>query len=242
MAKAWDPFWIEAIQTEFIPQTNAIVDVLKVRLLANIKPEDIEAESKKISDDKWEQFMSMPETGDEDPGDIADMAESAGVSHLILMTGIRHGMLNLFAAALYHCFEQQVMWFHRKNVLDINEENNKKLFKLPEFERRMKKFGIILDDFASWSKINDELRRVANAVKHAEGGSADGLRKVRPDLFRHPLLSSSSLLSSPAAQPVFQPLIGDGLYVSIDDIEDYRGHLVWFWQEFADSLERINQQ
>ena len=242
MAKVWDPFWIRAIRDVFIPQINAIVDVLKERLMPNINDEIIEEESENISEEKWEQFLSQPSSGEEDPADFADMAVSDGVSHLILMTGIRHGMLNLFAVALYHCFEQQVMWFHRKNVLNINEENNEKLFKLCVFRCRMRTYGINLEEFTSWPKIYDELRLVANAVKHAEGGSADRLRQIRPDLFRHPLLSSSSLLTSPAAQPVFQPLIGDGLYVSINDIEDYRDHLVRFWQEFADSLQDICRQ
>lgn len=239
MARQWDPFWIEAIQTEFIPQITYIVDVLKERLLPNFKPEDIEAEAEKISDENWEQFMSMPGTGDEDPGDFADMSESAGLSHFGLLYGIRQGILNLFAAALYHCFEQQVMWFHRKNVLNIEEEDDDKLFKLSEFKRRMETYGVILEDFASWPKIFDELRHVANVAKHAEGDSSKKLRAIRPGMFRNPLLSSSSLFSRPAALPVFQPLIGDGLYASIDDIEDYRDHLVGFWQEFADSLQGI---
>lgn len=237
MAKKWDPLWIKTIQSEFIPQINAIVDVLKERLLPNISDEIIDGESENISEEKWEQYMSKPSTGDEDPADFADMATSAGVSHLILLTGIRHGMLNLFAAALYHCFEQQVMWFHRKNVLTIKEVNNEKLFKLCVFRRRMRRYGVILDDFASWRKIHDELRLIANAVKHAEGKSAARLRQIRPGIFRHPLLISTTLLSSPAAQPVFQPLMGDGLFVSIKDIEEYRSQLVRFWQEFADSLQ-----
>ena len=242
MAKVWDPFWIRAIRTEFVPQINAIVDVLQERLLPNIETEDIEAESERISEEKWEEYNSMSGTGDEDPADFADLAESAGVSHLNLMLDIRQGMLNLFAVALYHAFEQQIMWFHRKNVLNIDEENKQKLFKLSEFKQRMEELGVKLEDLYSWQKINDELRLVANTVKHAEGGSSQQLRQKRPGMFRRPLLSSSTLLSSPAALPVFQPLIGDGLYVSIDDIEDYRDHLVRFWQELADSLESSNQR
>lgn len=149
MAKQWNPFWIDAIQAEFIPQITYIVDVLKERLLPNIRPEDIEAEAEKISDEKWEQFMSMPGTGDEDPADFADKAQIAGISHYGLMYGLRQGMLNLFAAALFHCFEQQVMWFHRKNVLKIDEENDNELFKLHVFRCRMRTYGIDLEDFGS---------------------------------------------------------------------------------------------
>ncbi|MDE2999631.1 MAG: hypothetical protein OXU79_11200 [Gemmatimonadota bacterium] len=237
MARQWDPFWIEAIQTQFIPQIKTVVEVLKERLLPNIRPEDIEAEAEKISEEKWEEFMSSPGTGKEDPGDFVNPALNAGISHFGLMMGIRQGLLNLFTVALYHTFEQQAMYFHRKNVLHIDEESDDKLFKLSEFQRRLEELDIRITKFASWPKINGELRRVANAVKHAEGGSAGRLRQIRPDLFRHPLLSSSSLLSSPTYLPVFQPLIGDGLCVSLNDIEDYRDHLVRFWHEFADLLQ-----
>ena len=106
----------------------------------------------------------------------------------------------------------------------------------------MKIFGVILDHFASWPKINDELRRVANAVKHGEGGSSNKLRAIRPDMFENPLLSDTRLFSSPSTMPIYQPLIGDGLYVSLNDIEKYRDNLVRFWQEFADSLQETDRQ
>ena len=224
MNRQWDPFWIEAIQTEFIPQINYIADVLKERLLPNINNEVIEEESEKITAEKWEEFMSQPGTGEEDPGDFVDPALNAGISHFGLMMGIRQGLLNLFAIALYHAFEQQMMLFHRKNVLNYNEENDPKLFTIPKFKRRLQHLGIKIDDLASWQKI-EELRLVANTVKHAEGGSSNKLRDIRSDLFKDPNMSDISMYSAP---PIFQPLFGDGLYLSLKDIEDYRDHLVRF--------------
>ena len=61
-------------------------------------------------------------------------------------------------------------------------------------------------------------------------------------MFENPLLSDTPLLSGPTTMPMYQPLIGDGLYVSLNDIEKYRDHLVRFWQELADSLLGINQK
>ena len=228
-----NPFWISAFQSEFVPEINAIVDVLEKRLLPNIEEEEIEAESGRITEEEWERFMSMPGTGEEDPADFADKAENAGISHYQLMNGIRQGMLNLFAAALYHAFEQQVMFFHRKNVLHLDEENDPKLFKMSVFQSRLEKFGINIKNFSSWPKI-DELRWVANAVKHAEGDSSHKLREIRPDMFQHPLLSQ---VFDPPALPMFQPLIGDGLYVSLQDIKNYRDHLARFYQELTNALQ-----
>ena len=52
--------------------------------------------------------------------------------------------------------------------------------------------GISIEEFRSWNDL-EELRLVCNAVKHAEGGSAKALEKIRPDLFSndfYPLLTS----------------------------------------------------
>ena len=89
MTKVWDPFWISALQTEFVPQLNAIVQVLEKRLLPNLEKEKIGEEADSIAEEDWERFMSMPATGNEDPADFADRAQNAGIAHYTLMYGIR---------------------------------------------------------------------------------------------------------------------------------------------------------
>ena len=230
MAKVWDPFWIRILQTEFVPQLHAIVNALEKRLLPNLKKEKIGEEADRIAEEDWEQFISSTSVmGNEDPAYFADRALNAGIAHYTLMYGIRQGMLNLFAAALYHAFEQQIMFFHRKNVLDLDEESDLEKFKMTVFQSRLKEYGTDIKNFACWSKI-DELRLVANTVKHAQGNSSHKLRKIRPDMFNHPCLSQGSY-------SVFQPLAGDDLYVSLQDVKDYRDHLVRFWQELADVMQ-----
>ena len=238
MTKDWDPFWIRFIQVSFVPQLNTIVDALEKRLLSNLEEKKIEAEAERITEEAWERYMSMPSTGNEDPGDFADKAMEAGVSHCELMYGFRQGMLNLFAAALYHAFEQQIIFFHRKNILSLYEdaENDPKKFRLTVFQSRLKEYGIDVKKFSSWSKI-DELRLVANTVKHAEGPSSYKLHKIRPDMFNNPLLSQVSPFLSQGSDRVFQPLVGDDLYVSLQDIKNYCVHLVRFWQELIDAMQ-----
>ena len=234
MAKVWDHFWTRLFLTEFVPQINAIVDVLEKRLLPNF--EGIEKESERVAEEAWERFMSMGGTGDEDPADFADKVLCAGISHHELMHGIRQGMLNLVAVALFHAFEQQVIFFHRKNILHPKEENDPEQLKLSVFQCRLRKFGINIKQFTSWPKIYDELRLIANTVKHAEGKSSQELCQIRPDMFMNPLLSGFS--SGPVVPvPQFQPLVGYGLYVSLQDIKAYRCHLVGFWQELHDVMQ-----
>ena len=237
MRRTWDPFWISAFQTEFVPELNAIVDVFENRLLPNLKEGEIAEESQRIQEEAFERFMSMPGTGEEGPSVIAEKAETAGISHYILMNGIRQGMLNLSATMLFHAFEHQVISFHRNNVLSESEENDPEQFKLSVFQCRLKECGIDIGKFPSWPKIYDELRLVANAVKHAEGSSSHKLRKIRPDIFQNPHFSGFSEFLSGLGSQVFQPLVRDGLYVSVQDIKDYRDHLVRFWSELADAMK-----
>ena len=95
--------------------------------------------------------------------------------------------------------------------------------------------AIDIKNFACWSKI-DELRLVANTVKHAEGPSSDRLREIRSDMFINPLFSQDPFPLQ-GFDSVFQPLVGDDLYVSLQDIKDYRDHLVQFWQELAAAMQ-----
>lgn len=220
---------------EFCPQISAMVDVLEKRLLPAFH--DIDKEAETVSNDKWERFMSRPGTGEEDPADLAEAAEQAGISHYILLQGIRQGMLNLFAAALYHLFEQQAILFLRKELLCSAEEEKPQLFRIEEFKKRMKERGIDVEGFSSWPKV-DEVRLVANSVKHAEGSSTRALHEKRPDLFKHPDLGSIQPSFAAPATPVRLPLAGEDVYVSLDDIRQYRDALMEFWRELERQLKR----
>lgn len=225
-------FWKRYFRKEFIPQINALVEALEERVLPGFN--DIEKESEKVSQDAWNRLMEVPATGDEDPSDFAEEAEQAGVSHYLLLSGIRQGMLNLFTAALHHAFEQQILLFHRREVLRPHEENDAKLINVSKFTSRLREYGIQIASFSSWPKV-DELRHVANVVKHAEGRSATALNSVRPDLFQNPYAKDFKF--TPRESPrVFQPLVGDDLYVGLEDIRTYHASVLAFWDELTTAM------
>jgi hypothetical protein len=227
-------FWSSYFRSEFVPQLRAMVDVLEKRLLPAFA--GIEEEAERVSEEAWDAFMSSPGTGDEDPADFADAAEQAGVSHYMLLDGIRQGMVNLFAAALYHAFEQQVMVFLRDEVLAPVEKNDARLFQISELQKRLKAAGVDIAALPSWPTI-DELRLVANTVKHAEGNSARQLHALRPELFEHPNVNLGPAFRS-ATPRVFQPLAGEDLYVSLRDVQQYRDALIRFWTELGEAMEQ----
>ena len=173
----WSPaFWSRFFKLEFSRQLSTLVDVFEMRIDPAFN--GIEEESEAIEKEAWEVFMSSPATGDEDPAELAENARMLGVDHYLLFQGIRVGMVNLCAAALYHAFEQQLWLFYRKEVLDIRK-TPPKAFKLTLFQEKALASGIDIGTFNSWSSIT-ELNLLANTIKHGEGASSTNLYSIRP--------------------------------------------------------------
>ena len=83
-----------------------------------------------------------------------------------------------------------------------------------------------LDALPGWGQIYDELRLIANIVKHGEGRSEEQLRKIRPDLFetqfeRQLQKTGQTLRFSDTPLPIESPLAGEGFYVIQEDLNDY---------------------
>ena len=238
--------WTKTFETQFAPQLSAIVDALEKRLLPAFA--EIDNEANAVAKEVWES-ASASATEYDDPADFAEAAEQAGMSHYFLLDGIRQGMLNLFAVALYHMFEQQVARFHRRELLNLYDwENNDSEFRMRVFKKRLNgDFGINITTFPSWETV-DELRLVANTVKHAEGGSAKDLFERRPDLFKphkSQLLEKSDQLweelfpsSLQTGAQVSLPLAGEGLYISLQDVKNYRDAVLQFWGDLANAMHQ----
>jgi|SRR5215472_13366004 len=97
-------------------------------------------------------------------------------------------MLNLMAAALFHLLEQQLAAIGQDSSFSQSGMPCVKLLDLANWYAVH--VGVDLRALNSWNSIN-ELRLLANVVKHAEGNSSEELRELRPDLFAHPDLMLS---------------------------------------------------
>jgi hypothetical protein len=226
-------YWQRVFRSQFVKEARALMDALERRVLPGFT--DIEEESERISNQAYDAFMSSPGTGDEDPSEFAETATEIGMEHYMLLSGIRQGIVNLFAAALYHLFEQQLMLFHRRELLDMTEENDSSLFTLGEAKQRLRSCGVNITRFPSWPRVK-ELQLVANTIKHAGGKSAAALKKQRPDLFKQPGLPDlGEWLNSP--RRVYQPLAGEDVYLSLDNLREYRDAVITFWEELADAMQ-----
>jgi hypothetical protein len=230
-------YWSRYFKREFIPQVQHLVSALEFRLLPNFLATDIAHEADSVADEMWERFMTSPATGDEGPSEFAEAAQDAGITHYMMLTGIRQGLINMFASGLYHTFEQQLMLFHRKQILPPTLENDKSHFKVAKIKGALRLHGINVEVFPCWHKI-DEMRLVANAVKHAEGDSSEELRARRPDLFRDPLLQKFDLplWDNAPSNRVFLPMVGEDIYIPLEEIQQYRDAIVDFWGCLAEAM------
>lgn len=197
--------------------------------------DQIDKEAEKIEEEEYERIGSLPGDENSDMADAAEKAQEAGLEHYMLMSGVKQALISVTIAGLYHLFEQQLLLFHRKQVLDQSNENKSKLMNLCELKKRLADAGINIESLSSWPKI-DELRHVTNAIKHAEGVSADKLRSVRPDLFVHPTLRNGSPLGENIHYPIYMPLGGEDIYPEINDFQEYGKAITDFWDEFGKSI------
>lgn len=202
--------------------------------------ESISAEAEAVAADEFERLGQMAAFDDLDVSDVAEGANQAGVAFYEMMSDGRQALLNILSVSLHHLLEQQLLLFHRRNLLRPTEKSENSLFTRPEALKRLAACGIDCTRFKSWPK-REELRLVANTVKHAEGSSSRELYALRPDLFVSPFDRRMKLdrrVARLSPRPVFTPLAGEDIYVTSEDLALYFDAASAFWNELADVLER----
>jgi hypothetical protein len=190
-----------------------------------------------LAEEYYNRIGSQP-AGEYQEVDMADVAEAAHDHSLAwyqTMVAVRQAMLNLLAAGLFHLAEQQLGDSCRDASFHIDPPGDTKLGVLADWY--FDHFGLDLKALPSWSAF-DELRLVANAVKHAEGSATKQLRAVRPELFSNPDFAAiykefAEAGISPAIGPVLAPLSGEGLFVSEKLLKMYVDGAESFFNEIA---------
>lgn len=231
-----DPrYWSHFFEVSFAKQVRMFCEVIQSRVLPVF--DNAAAEAEQVAADEFERIGSLP-GGEDGPiiemDDAAEMAHEAGLEHYETLMSVNQALRNLASAALYHLLEQQLLLFHRRQVLDPREEADPKLSTdINVFLRRMKDGGLDLDQLSTWKAI-EELRCLANTIKHGEGPSAKRLRELRPSLFTAPVLHGTRW-DEPIGV-VSQPLAGEDIYVTSGDFERYRDILLSFWAEFGEAI------
>lgn len=229
-------FWRGYFQSMFKPHLERTLEVLENRLLPTF--DGIEAEATALQEKTYNDLISTPFDPDRiDECDMATAAFEAGYKHYSGMDSVRQALINSFAPMLYHTWEQQLLAFHRKEVLHPKEERKNKFLRVDVLQTRLMDKGFDITQLPTWSTI-DELRLLANTVKHADGGSGDLIKARRPELFE-PNRAKAEIVAMPFlyTPSVYRPMSGEDLYLTMDDLRTYGRATIDFWNEFSDALE-----
>jgi hypothetical protein len=173
----------------------------------------------RAAEEAYNRMGSRPARGDreDDMSEAAEAATEEGQLFYEMMIGMRQATINLHTAGLFHLLEQQIASvIHQvRNSMhpsDLGHEPHTNIHAYAEWYSNH--LGLDLKQLSQWSKI-DELRLIANSVKHAKGESEAELRTKRPGLFEHPIRTEMGLSGvSTREQPLRLPLAGDGLFVT----------------------------
>ncbi|MGA1995558.1 MAG: hypothetical protein ABSH45_07235 [Bryobacteraceae bacterium] len=187
----------------------------------------------------YNRVLAQPagEYGDDtDIASVAESAEARALSWYEMMASLRQTMLNLLAAGLFHLTEQQLAAFSRDASFSGMPLKDSKMEKVAEWY--LAHLHLDFETLPSWAMI-DELRLVANAVKHGEGPSERQLRSVRAELFSNPAHAEfySEVGVSPPTGPVVAPLSGEDLFVSEKLLHMYAQAAESFFAEIAEHFK-----
>ncbi len=236
-------FWGAWIRKVFIPEIEWTRRAILEHMLPSIP--DPATEADKTSDAIW-YGNTEHYSDEEDPCALAEYAENQGFEVYDRLNGVRQAAANMSTVMLWHLLEQQMLVFHTRQVLTVHEEQaarentklRKKLFQLEEFHARLDAGGCSMKSLSAWSKVN-ELRLVANTVKHGSGPSSDELFTIRPDLL-YPNYDKQDQNSRPFL--LRKPAAGEDLYVTEQDIAAYFEAAISLWQEFSIKIEEHSQK
>ncbi len=219
-------WWIDG---SFIPAVTLLRDFVSTKLLPAF--DGLDEETERVLSDTLNR-MSANAGPDTDFADLAEAADDARITYYQRMSDAHQGILNLIAVAIYHQFEQQQITLVRRELLFDGSEDDPSRMNTETFVRLLTEAGVDPTGFAQWQKLT-ELRLVANVAKHAEGRSASELEKIRPDLFVAPSIRDRTLDLLATPRRVYQPLSGEDLYVTREDLNAYFEATLGFWEQLS---------
>ena len=237
-------FWEIWFREKYVHQIEAFQANAFKRIASAFR--GIEAEADAKAEAEYERLGSMPADPDSwtDMSDLADLATEHGVVYYETMSAVRQSIVNLLGVGLHHLFEQQQHLFFRREPAVGGTRN----FTMNELEKRLREYGIDTRSFGCAARVR-ELRLSANTIKHGAGRSADELARIRPDLFRDPVLEQPMWAEADASsargayRPLrIAPLAGADVRVSEHDLTKWSAAVISYWKEFAAILDRQSQR
>ena len=222
-------FWLRHFAPLYVEEIELYQEAALQKVLPQFSTPDAEAEA--YGRDEYARLASSPAYSEWGYGELNELAREIALDRYIHLEQIAQGMTNLLTAGLHHLVEQQTVGFCRRKVLKPSS-------KLPKYPRGVRdallSHGVDLYALPQWNEL-DELRLVANTIKHSDGDSAADLQKRSPDLFVHPKYETIDQVRFP--RPVFGPMAGSDLYVPVARFRLYVSAAQAFWYELWEQLD-----
>lgn len=203
--------------------------VFRTQMLKRVFPAfaDIEAEAKDHGEALFKAQLSRPGYHEGDELSLAEHAHEAAVEHFRDLHEVLIISINFATASLFHThWETPVRdWLVREApMFGASNAEMKKLetAKLKDVMAFLAKQGWSPGD-AAWLEQLEELRLVANTVKHAQGDSAEALfRRNRPLFFPFNLMEEDEEIGA------YKP-DGANLVIEPEQFATYAGAIEAFW-------------
>ncbi|SMF16811.1 hypothetical protein [Desulfovibrio gilichinskyi] len=162
----FDPYKCEAFQTEIMGYARWVEERL-VPSFGNWNNEFVREAERLAENDRYQY-----------EGGEADIADDAGI-FCSQLAEINAYMLGMSIVGLSHLWEKQVICFLNKELKHYKFENEPKVNSYKLAENYFKLFGVDISETKFPALY--ELRLVANAIKHGEGGSYEKLKRMNSD-------------------------------------------------------------
>ncbi|WDZ97333.1 hypothetical protein Herbaro_05965 [Herbaspirillum sp. WKF16] len=215
---------------KYCSQIDILVEILESKLLPTFPSaqQDVMTEIGHLQ----EQAANCHEL---DMQQMSDSLLEYEYSKMSLLDGVQQALLNMYAIALYHLFEQQLTDC-QMNVIGA----------------RAKRYGgVLVDEWREqFPRINlgemvaveiEEMKFLCNTLKHGNGPSADMLHQKWPLYFKGPW-EREFLEDDPNAiehVPRLQmPIFGNDVFVELADIIRFQQSLKAFWKTYLTGFSR----
>ncbi|WP_301107116.1 hypothetical protein [Sporosarcina sp.] len=202
--------------------------------------DNLEEEADKIAQRHYEELGQYFDPDRHDYEDFADVAYEKGIEYYEAISLIRYNNQLMWISTLYQFWEQQVRKFLFDEIKSSGITLCTKKGKEIEFSRfctrgikdikeQFLRFGQDIEQLSCWQTI-DELRLLANVIKHGEGVSTNDLEKLRPDIFKSGVLDNNLMKMH---RTVLNEQV---LNVKYMDFVMYKDALQSFWGELPEGL------
>lgn len=212
------------------------VYIKKVAVVFN----NLEEEANEVAQSYYEDLGQYFDPDRHDYEDYADLAFEKGLEYYEAVSLVRYNNKLMWISTIYQFWEQQVRKFLYDEISQsgytLFDEKGKEIdFRrycangVREIKEEFISFGQNLEELECWSTI-EELRLLANVIKHGEGGAATKLEKLRPDFFKSEITESNLMKS-------YRTVLNEQvLNIKDSDFMKYKEALQSFWGELPERL------